>query len=106
MSEVKKATTYEEQMALLKSRGLRITDEEACLRKLSLINYYRLTAYLIPFKDDATGNYVQGALLLIKFTAYMNLTENCETLFLEPWKLLKYPCAPEYLTFMLTNMDH
>ena len=50
--KMKRPTTYEEQLSLLKSRGLVINDDAACLDILQSINYYRLTAYLLPFKQS------------------------------------------------------
>ena len=50
MVELKPATTYEEQLQILKNRGVFISDETFCLQKLEEINYYRLTAYFLPFR--------------------------------------------------------
>ena len=49
--------TYEDQVALLKSRGLLITDEDRTIRHLSNISYYRLSAYMLPFKVIDNGVY-------------------------------------------------
>jgi len=49
---MKKPTTFDEQLLLLKLRGLIITDEEKCLDFLRSTNYYRLSAYLLPFKQS------------------------------------------------------
>ena len=57
--DTKKPTTYDEQIATLKGRGCFISDEVFCKEKLEAINYYRLTAYFLPFKADK-GNYVEG----------------------------------------------
>jgi len=56
---MKKPTTFEEQLSLMKSRGLVIGDEDKCLAFLRSNNYYRLSAYLLPFKqkDDL---YISG----------------------------------------------
>jgi abortive infection bacteriophage resistance protein len=48
---VKNPTTFQGQVELLKSRGCIITDEQFCLEKLQSINYYRLSAYFLPFKN-------------------------------------------------------
>jgi abortive infection bacteriophage resistance protein len=48
---VKNPTTFKEQIELLKSRGCIITNEQFCLEKLQSINYYRLSAYFLPFKN-------------------------------------------------------
>ena len=49
---MKNPTTFEEQMQLMKSRGLIIENEDNCLEYLRYINYYRLSAYLLPFKKS------------------------------------------------------
>jgi len=49
--EVKSPTTYVQQYDKLISRGCIIEDKDACLKKLSEINYYRLSAYFLPFKN-------------------------------------------------------
>lgn len=62
----KPSKTYQEQIQLLKSRGLIITNEHQAIELLKRVNYYRLSAYFIPlqypknstqkdiFKDHAT----------------------------------------------------
>lgn len=42
--------SYAEQLDLLKSRGLQVTDEQVALRCLERIGYYRLSAYWYPFR--------------------------------------------------------
>jgi abortive infection bacteriophage resistance protein len=42
--------TYDEQIALLERRGLIFTDKQKAKQILSNINYYRLSAYMLPFK--------------------------------------------------------
>lgn len=49
--KVKDAKTFEEQMEILRSRGCIIDDEDGCLDVLSSINYYRLSAYFLPYRD-------------------------------------------------------
>jgi len=51
MQNPKIPTTYEEQVQILRSRGCIIRDESFCLEKLSAINYYRFSAYFLPFKN-------------------------------------------------------
>jgi abortive infection bacteriophage resistance protein len=48
----KSPKTYQEQLNLIKRRGLIIPYEEKALRYLSTISYYRLSAYMIPFQFD------------------------------------------------------
>lgn len=57
--DLKQPTTYDEQVLILKKRGCIISDEAFCKRKLEEINYYRLTAYFLPFKQP-DGNYRKG----------------------------------------------
>jgi abortive infection bacteriophage resistance protein len=45
----KPARTYQEQLDLLKSRGLIVPDEAEALHVLAHHNYYRLSAYRFPF---------------------------------------------------------
>lgn len=47
--------TFEEKLELLKQKGLIVFNEKYALAKLKHINYYRLSAYFLPFqykKDD------------------------------------------------------
>lgn len=50
---VKNPTSYKEQVEILKSRNIIISDEEFCIDVLSQLNYYRLTSYMLPFKADS-----------------------------------------------------
>lgn len=59
MAEIKKATTYEEQLEILRNRGAVIVDDVFCRQKLAEINYYRLTAYFLPFRQG-NGSYMEG----------------------------------------------
>lgn len=53
----KPALTYDQQIALLESRGLQINDKARAKRHLSNVSYYRLSAYMLPFKEmDKEGN--------------------------------------------------
>lgn len=42
--------SFADQLELLKSRGMAVTDEAAALRYLERIGYYRLSAYWYPFR--------------------------------------------------------
>ena len=44
--------TYQQQIELLISRGMRIDDQDRAHRYLSHLNYYRLAAYWLPFEQD------------------------------------------------------
>ncbi|NMB42115.1 MAG: Abi family protein [Firmicutes bacterium] len=50
MGDIKKPTTFKEQVQILRSRGLVIDDENAAISMLQNINYYRLSAYLLTYK--------------------------------------------------------
>ena len=52
MSKLKTATTYEEQIAILQERGIFVSDMDACRSALRRIGYYRLSAYLLPFRTQ------------------------------------------------------
>jgi abortive infection bacteriophage resistance protein len=53
----KSATTFAQQIALLRSRGLSITNIEDAKTTLQRINYYRLSAYFYPFKNTADDTF-------------------------------------------------
>jgi len=48
----KKPLTIPEQVELLEKRGLIISDKSRAERLLANISYYRLSAYMLPFKPD------------------------------------------------------
>lgn len=52
--ELKKPTTFEEQIILLKKKNIIISNETSCIDFLSKINYYRLSGYYLPYirKDE------------------------------------------------------
>lgn len=47
--------SYKEQVELLKSRGLEILDEQRVIKHLNNISYYRLSAYMLPYKKSEKG---------------------------------------------------
>ena len=59
MAIIKQSTTYIQQIDKLRSRGCIITDEVQAVEILSKVNYYRLTAYFLPFKQSDTS-YMPG----------------------------------------------
>lgn len=52
MTNIKKPTTIKQQLELLQSRGCIINDKDFCIEQLKLVNYYRLSAYFLPFKTS------------------------------------------------------
>ena len=48
--------TFDEQIQILENRGLIINDRARAKRHLSNVSYYRMSAYMLPFKKrDASG---------------------------------------------------
>jgi len=59
----KPALTFEQQVALLEERGLKIPDGRAALATLRQVNYYRLSAYWYPLRESGADTFVRGASL-------------------------------------------
>ena len=57
--DVKPATTFEEQLAILMGRGLIVENREKALEILSRLNYYSFSGYLHDFKRDG-GRFIHG----------------------------------------------
>ncbi len=57
--ELKPATTFDEQMNLLRQRNCLINNEDFCKQVLQQINYYHFSAYFLPFRT-ANGSYMEG----------------------------------------------
>lgn len=51
MRYAKPALTFDQQLDLLRQRGLTIPDAERAARWLQKVSYYRLSAYCLPFKN-------------------------------------------------------
>lgn len=59
MTQLKKPTTYQEQLDILQKRNIVIDDPVRCVEVLESVNYYRFTAYFLPFKQKS-GTYRSG----------------------------------------------
>ena len=59
MVQLKVPTTYEEQLNILRERNVAIKDSASCIAVLESVNYYRFTAYFLPFKQE-DGSYRNG----------------------------------------------
>ena len=57
--ELKSATSFSEQALLLKNRGCFVDDMDECIEFLKKVNYYRFTAYALPFRNQ-DQTYVEG----------------------------------------------
>lgn len=69
MADIKAATTYDQQLQILSNRGIVIDDTEKCRGILQNINYYRLTAYCLPFKLS-DNQYIPGTSMLRIYRIY------------------------------------
>ena len=71
---MKQATTIEEQIALLKNRGMFIGDEEKAKEILMDIGYYRLGFYWFPFDGNFATYRLQCACIrLLQFLQFMGM---------------------------------
>jgi abortive infection bacteriophage resistance protein len=59
MKPLKPPITYNQQIEKLRSRGCVIDDVAFCTQVLTKINYYRLSAYFLPFRNK-DGSYFPG----------------------------------------------
>lgn len=53
--ELKNATTFDEQVELLRAKKIIVSDPQECIRFLSAVNYYRLSGYFLPFMNRNTN---------------------------------------------------
>ena len=60
MKYSKPPLSYEDQLALIISRGLDCSDRKRALEWLKRIGYYRLSAYFIPFRVVGTDHFQNG----------------------------------------------
>ena len=60
VAPVKPATTHAEQVNILKSRGLKIADDEDAAKILEYTNYYRLRGYYIHLQKDGSDEFIEG----------------------------------------------
>lgn len=51
--------TYEEQVEIIKKKGFIVDDDKVCKDFLKQANYYRLSAYFLPFRK-ADGTYFEN----------------------------------------------
>lgn len=76
--------TIDQQIQLLKDRNLVIDDEAFARRILATIGYYRLTAYLYPFRlKDCSDNFTAG-ISIEKVCGIIVLTAKCAFCSLTP----------------------
>ncbi|HPM10529.1 MAG TPA: Abi family protein [Paludibacter sp.] len=56
MKFTKPALSVDDQVALLRQRGMGFPDEVAARHVLNYVNYYRLRAYWLPFEVGSAAN--------------------------------------------------
>ena len=56
----KSSKTYEQQLLILQSRGLRVSDEREVIDFLKSINYYRLSAYWLTLRVPNSNQFQEG----------------------------------------------
>lgn len=67
--DVKKPIKFEEQLEKLIQHGCVVSDKEYALNILKQVNYYRLTAYFLPFKAK-DGRFVEDTIFENVFRIY------------------------------------
>lgn len=82
MRELKAPISLEEQVQGLRDKGFVISDEKAVADFINRVGYYRLRAYMLPFKEN--GRYISG----INFSQVMRLYEFDSELRAWLWRLL------------------
>ncbi len=55
--QTKEPTTFEEQIEIIRGKGFLIDEQEEkeCIRFLQQVNYYRISAYFLPFRRKSGG---------------------------------------------------
>ena len=67
--DIKRPYRYEEQLQKLKDRGCVIDNDKKCISILKSINYYRFSAYFLPFKQT-DDSYISGTSFEKVFNIY------------------------------------
>ena len=74
----KQPATFDDQMRKLRERGCEISDEEFCKRVLAKVNYYRLSAYFLTYKQS-DGNYLPDTSFEKAYRNLPKLPDGCAT---------------------------
>ncbi len=53
--------SYDDQLSLLRRRGLIVSDPDEALSWLKRCGYYRLSGYLFPFRNEGSDGFLKGA---------------------------------------------
>jgi len=86
MKYTKPLLTFESQAGLHLSRGL-LADKAELISRLQSVNYYRLSAYLYPFRQESNDNFNENAALDLVWKHY-------------------YREKPKFVTIITRNFEH
>lgn len=56
--KLKDPKSFEDQLEILKSRNMKVEDDKKAIEVLRMANYYRITAYVLQFKNE--NGYIEG----------------------------------------------
>ena len=105
---IKQPKTYEQQVELIKEKGFIVNNDTECISFLKQANYYRLSAYFLPFRKkngtyfaDISFNRIQR---IYKFDSKLRgVLFNCiERIELHLRTQLAYYCGHVYV-FIIKN---
>jgi abortive infection bacteriophage resistance protein len=103
MLPLKQPITYDQQVEKLRSRGCQVTGVPFCTKVLSQINYYRLSAYFLPFKKP-DGNYLPGTDFNDIYQIY-EFDRKLRDLLLPPLRKWRFIYGLNLHIFTPTNME-
>ncbi len=95
-TKVKSPKTYAEQLEIIKNKGFIVEDDENGIEFLHRANYYRLSAYFLPFKRD-DGTYLDG----IKFNKIQRIYD-----FDARMRATLFECIEEIELFLRTQLSY
>lgn len=84
-----RAITTEQQIDILKERGLLIDDVERAVKALDIISYFRLAGYWRHFEADHTTHQLEKVVVLQILSTCIPLISNLGLCSLLPFKRLK-----------------
>ncbi len=94
---IKEPKTFNEQMEILKRRGLYVADEAAAVEVLRRVNYYRLSAYWLTYhkcdKFNATASFE-------KAYGIYEFDRQFRGILLEPFLVFRTPLHVRSLDFL------
>jgi len=67
--------SYEEQLAILKSRGMAVSDEAKAINYLERLGYYRLSAYWYPFREIRYTTEASGKIIYQRLDNFIAQTQ-------------------------------